>query len=382
MINIPNKDQWEQMNEHLRTIAASLGAEMDVSTWKGIRNVVRTGFAPSVFPIGTQLKVNHSVYGEILCDVVAHDYYKCADDENARTMTLMSHNIVTSLSYDCPEAFYYNDTSASLPAGTYNFTLDSEYGSWTKGTYQFTLTTKVVQSGHLCISGNSGTPLTSLNVINYDLQINSVILESVPITSGNGGTSLGTFGMELNHAHRVAYGGDNYNESSIRKFLNSSKSSVASDWYTLDNRTTKYKRKPSWTESVAGFARGFDDEFLSCVGEVIIPCATNNVYESPDSIAKVGEKYTITDKFYLPSQKEIFGTSVNAVEDDSILFPFYEGATDADRIKYQNSIAKHWWTRSPRTMSATLTHVVLNTGALSNNTTTSDYGVVPCFTIV
>lgn len=382
MINIPNKDQWQQMNEHLRTIAGSLGAEMDVSTWRGIRNAVRMGYAPAIFPIGTQLKVNHAVYGEILCDVVAHDYYKSADDENALTMTLMSHNVITTLSYDAPEAFYYNETSTPLPAGTYNFTLDSAYNSWSKGTYQFTLTQSVIQSGHLCISGNSGTPLTSLNVINYDLQINSLVRDSVPITSGNGGTSLGTFGVELNHAHRVESGGDNYNESAIRKFLNSSASSVLSDWFTSDSHTTKYKRKPSWSESLAGFMRGFDDEFLLCVGNVIIPCAANDVYESPDSIVKVGEKYTITDKFYLASQKEIFGTSINAIEDGSVQFPYYKGATDADRIKYIKSVAKHWWTRSPRTMSATLTHVVLNTGTLSNNLTTSDYGVVPCFTIV
>lgn len=381
MINIPNKDQWQQMNEHLRTIAASLGAEMDVSTWRGIRNVVRMGFAPAIFPIGSQLRVNHTVYGDILCDVVAHDYYKCADDENAHTMTLMSHDIITSLSYDAPEAFYCKDTSGELPAGTYNFTLDSAYASWEKGTYQFTLSLPVYNMGQLCISGNSGTPLTSLNVINYDQQINSVVRESVPITSGNGGTSLGTFGVELNHAHRVAYGGDNYSESSIRKFLNSSAASVASNWYTADSRTTKYKRKPSWTDSIAGFAGGFDDEFLLCVGKVIIPCAANNTYESPDSIAKVGEKYTITDKFYLASQKEIFGTSVNAVDDNSVLFPYFKDTTDTDRIKYLKSAAHHWWTRSPRTNSPTLIHAVLRTGALSNNNAGNDYGVVPCFTI-
>lgn len=379
-VYLPNKEQFSRLNAQLANIATALGTQMDISTWANIQKVVRSGVAPDILPVGTQLTVNHSVYGEILCDVVAHNYFKSAYDESAPTMTLLCHDIIASVQYDSPEAFYY--TSVGLPAGTYNFTIERVYSSWAAGTYQFTLTKALPAYGQLGISGDTGTALTSLKVVSYEGRTTITSIESVPITLGSGGTSLGTLGVELNHPERVSTGSDNYKDSAIRQFLNSSgKAGIGSVW----KGKTKYDRPPSWANSLAGFVGGFDDEFLSGVGEVIVPCSTNNVYECSDYTdfpTEVGKKYTLTDKFYLPSQTELFGTTTNVVEDGTSLFPYFEDATDTDRIKYLKSVAQHWWTRSPRTVSATLTHVVLDSGALSNSHTASEHGVVPCCTIV
>lgn len=379
MSNIPNYDQWAKMNDYLNGIAISLGSNVDVSTWKGIQRAVRLGLAPELFPIGTQFTVPHSAYGDILCDVVAHNYFKSPHDEDAPTMTLLCHNIIISLPYDSPEAFYY--ASSPLPAGTYNFTIATAYSSWAKGTYQFTLSKGLQAGDYLCISGDAETTLTSLKVNSYDSVYGETYIESVSITSGSGGTSLGTFGVELNHAHRVSHGSNNYKESAIRKFLNSSSTSINGEWNS--NNTTKYERIPSRAYSLAGFANGFDEEFLSCVGEVVVPCLTNDGYESTDSTTKAGEKYTLTDKFYLASQKEIFGISANEEKDDSVLFPYYNGATDADRIKYtKNSVAYHWWTRSPRSYSPATVYGVVSNGSMGNNPSSKEYGCVPAFSIV
>lgn len=377
---LPNKEQFARLNAQLENIATALGTQMEVSTWTDIQKVVRAGVAPDVLPIGTQLSVTHRDYGDILCDVVAHNYFKSAYDENAPTMTLLCHDIIATMQYDAPEAFYY--ASSGLSAGTYNFTIATTANSWAKGTYQFTLTKALVAGGQLCISGNTGTALTSLQVVTYEGEHSTNIIESVSIVSGNGGTSLGTMGVELNHPDRVSYGSDNYKDSAIRQFLNSPlNAGVGLTWRSKN----KYDRPPSWVNSLAGFAGGFDDEFLSGVGEVVVRCSTNNVYECSDYTdfpTEAGQKYTLTDKFYLPSQTELFGTSTTLVSDDSILFPYYEGATSADRVKYLKSTANHWWTRSPRSISPTLMHVVVRDGGLSNHNTSNNYGCVPAFTIV
>lgn len=374
-INIPNKDQWQKMNEHLSNIAGALGTQIDVSTWEGVQKAVRAGVATELFPIGTQLKVNHSVYGERLYDVVAHDYFKSVHNEDAHTMTLMCHDPISLVQYDGSEAFYYADNE--LPAGTYNFTIDSAYGSWTTGTYQFTLTKALPKGGQLCINGDIGAAMTARKVNSYASRTTTEISESVAITLGNSGINLGTFGIELNHSHRVSSGSNNYKESAIRQFLNSS-AEAGSVW----TPQTKFDRPPDWASSVPGFTNGFDSDFLNIVGKVIVPCAANAIYESPDSTTVAGQKYTVADKFYLASQAEILGTFADTVVDDSTRFPYYEGAANIDCIKYGDGFAVYWWTRSVYPWFANIQRTINVEGGAYNLLPYGTANCVPVFTIV
>lgn len=372
---LPHAEQFDLMNEHLANIANALAMDMDISTWAGIQKAVRVGVAPDLMPVGTQLEVNHSVYGKHLYDVVAHNYFKSAHDKNAHTMTLMSHDIITTAQFDAPEAFYYADVD--LMAGRYNFTLAKSESSWAAGTYTFELQDNVPAGGMLCISGNATHTLDSLYVTAYPNGHSDDMICEAMIYLGNEGTSLGTFGVELNHPQRVSYGSNNYKESAIRQFLNSS-SSVGNVW----KPQTKFDRHPSWVTSLAGFVGGFDEDFLSVVGEVIVPCATNNTYESADSITPKGGKYTVTDRFHLASQKEIFGTASDFVTDDSVIFPYYENATNADRIKYKDGVATVWWLRSPVASGAHNYQPVGSNGGVSYHGAHANNGVVPVCTIV
>ena len=338
-INIPNKDQWQKMNEHLSNIAGALGTQIDISTWEGVQKAVRAGVAPELFPIGTQLSVNHSVYGTHLYDVVAHDYFKSAHNPDAHTMTLLCHDVCIKGAFDTSEAFYYADTE--LPMGTYNFTLVSNSMKWAAGTYQFTLGFALPKGGQLCISSDNSKPLTTLKVQAFASQTTTVATGEYEITLGEGGTSLGTFGVELNNANRVSVGSSNYKESAIRQLLNSS-ADVGKVW----TPQTKFDRPPAWVDSTSGFMKGLDEGLVNVVGEVIVPCVANDTYESPDSTTVKGEKYTVRDKFYLPSETEIFGTNHNATADGSVLFPYYEGATNTDRIKYHDGTTWHCYLRS------------------------------------
>ena len=374
-IFFPNSQQFDLMNENLAKIAKAVGSQVDITTWAGIQKAVRAGIAPDILPVGTQLLVKHSVYGEHLYDVVAHDYLKSVHDENAHTMTLLCHDQIAAIQFDSMEAFYYAE--AELPAGTYNFTIATAYSSWAAGTYQFTLTQALPKGGQLAISGYADAAMTARQVKAFASRTATAATESVAITSGNGGTSLGTFGVELNHSHRVSYGSNNYKESAIRQFLNSP-SAAGSVW----TPQTKFDRPPTWMPSLAGFVGGLDDDFLSVVGEVIVPCSANNTYEAPDSTVAKGAKYTVTDKFYLASQREIFGNNSDSVADDSVLFPYYEGADAADRIKYRDGSAARWWMRTPASWNANAVRYVYSTGPLYNDGAITGYGCSPACTIV
>ena len=371
---LPTKEQMDVMNENLAKIAKAVGSQVDISTWEGIQKAVRSGIAKDILPVGSQLAVNHSVYGTRLFDVVAHDYLKSVHDENAHTMTIQQHDLLPSTQFDASEAFYYAE--AELPAGTYNFTLATGYSSWAEGTYQFTLTQPVPKGGQLAISGYADAAMTSRQVRSYANQTTTSATESVAITAGNGGTNLGTFGEGLNHSHRVSYGSNNYKESAMRQFLNSS-AAAGSVW----TPQTKFDRPPSWLTSLAGYKNGLDQDFLAVVGKVVLPCSANNTYEAPDSSITKGTKYTLNDEFYLASAMEIFNTNWD-VADDSKVFPFYEGAVNADRIKYRDGSAASWWSRTPTSGTAYYVRFVDSDGTMNSNFALSSTGLAPACTIV
>lgn len=372
-IYLPTSEQMDETLVNLDKIAGALGSKIDLSSWGGIQKAVRSGLAPELIPIGTQFTAPHTKYGNIVFDVVAYDYFKSSKNENNHTMTLLSHDCITNAQYDGIEAFYYAENN--LPAGTYNFTIDSTYVSWTAGTYQFTLTNELPKGGQLGILSFADKSLTELTVKSFADKYTTNATEECVITFGNSGTSLGTFGVELNHIHRVSTGSNNYKESAIRQFLNSN--ATAGNVWTPQ---TKYDRPPSLMNSLAGFAGGFNDDFLSVVGEVDVPCAANNTYESPDSTVLMGERYTVRDKFYLASIDEIL--TRYGYEEGVKQFPYFGNATDVDYIKYLSGVAKHWWTRTPVVTGTRSAYIVTTYGDVTSGYVYTQNALVVACTIV
>lgn len=351
-INIPSRDQWEKLNAYLSDIANALSTQVDTSDWTSVQRAVQLGIAPTVFPVGTQFTVSHSTFGDIVFDVVAHDLYEVAkrdktyDGEMRHSMTLLFHHSIMTMEFNgMGEAFYYADNE--LPAGTYNFTLTESLDKWEVGTYQFTLSKALPKGGLLILSGDSNSSLTTCKVYLAEDQYTKDWDTMSNVTLGSNGTNLGTFGNELNHVARVSHGSSNYAESDIRLWLNEHTDGSTPIWQPR----TKFQYSPFWRSDTTGFYdeffTGIDDvTFRGILRCVKLPCLANSVYESPDSSIKPGEEYIIdSDYFYIPSQKEIMGYSSFA-NDSSKLFPFYEGASSLDYIKYQDGVKKSWWTRS------------------------------------
>lgn len=345
-IYLPTSEQMDEMNMNLVKIAHAITGTVHAEGFAGIQQVVRSGLGPELFPIGSQIQVNHSVYGKRIFEVVAHDYLKSAHDHNAHTMTLLQQDLLPNMVFDAPEAFYYAEDE--IPAGTYAFTLSETYSKWDAGIYHFTLTKPLPKGGQLCINGYADAAMTARKVVAYASRTTTVATETVDIMAGAGGSSIGTFGNNLNHSQRVSYGSNNYAQSAIRQFLNSS--AAAGRVWTPQ---TKFDRPASWVANTAGYMNGLDPDFLGVVGAVNLPCSTNSTFESPDSAYVQNSKYVLRDKFYLISQKELFGNTSSSVADDSELLPFYEGAANVDRIKRNTAgSASYWWLRTPYSSNA------------------------------
>ena len=63
-------------------------------------------------------------------------------------------------------------------------------------------------------------------------------------------------------------------------------------------------------------------------------------------------------------------------------FALYDGATNSDRIKYNNGTARTWWLRSPLPSSAYNERLVSTDGSLYYNFANHGYWAVPGLDII
>ena len=290
-------------------------------------------------------------------------------------MTIGSVPVLGTLQFDAPESIC--QVNSDLPAGTYHFTITA-YDQWTAGTYQFITTKTVPSGGRICVSGQypyQGN-ITAAKVSTYAQGSSTAIESGLAITAGSEGTNLGTAGEgTTNHTHRIAYGSNNYKESAMRQFLNSA-AAAGNVW----EPQTKFDQAPSWMTTTAGFLNGLDAELQEVLCDVTVPCGSNNVYEAPDSTVTKGGIYTVTDKIFLLSNREIGFTS--DIDDGTTVLPYYDGATNADRIKYNaSSVAARWWERTPNSGYASGVRLVNTDGSLLSSGASDAYGLAPACTI-
>lgn len=343
--------------------------------------IVRSGLGTQAFPVGSRLSVTHSEYGSIALDVAAHNHNKKPDDPTAPTMTLMMHHCIYNRQIDARELLWVNTGETALSAGTYNFTLykGSNGGqTYEDGTYQFTTTQSIPAGGgwthnkvgvwYSNAADYKPENITSGTVTTYDAA--GTVLESgLAVTTGSDGTALGTASNAkadcvntigtFNSVMRRAYGSNNWAESAARQWLNSS--AAANSWW---QRQTIFNLVPSYANQ-AGFLAGLDPDFVDALGAVDITTARNTIYEMGDTL---GGSYTTSDKLFLPSMAEIGLGSNDSVAEGSVL-PLYDGATQTDRIKYDQAVqttARYWWLRSPIPWLASGVRSVSSSGALHN----------------
>ena len=361
--------------------------EVDLRSWKNIQLIVRSGLAPQYFPVGYEFTTHDSTEdNDIIWRVVGHNTIKAANELLKYTMILETKYVYSnssrnyiSLQFDAPEALYCTETE--LQAGTYNFTLlagyDTNYGGGK--TYSFILTKPVPAGGVIMFPWGYNQQASETKISTYATQTDTSAIETVGVTEGANGTSLGTADgstPNMNHTHRIRYGSNNYAQSAARQWL-SSKEAVGNVW----KPQTKFDRPPTWANSRAGFVAGLPEDFLAAVQPAIVPCRTNSVYEVNSLDGKeftISQTYNLQDRFFLLSRPEIYGTWDNAEVKDGDALEYYTGLIDAERIKYDPSgSARNCWLRSPSPGNASYVRRVNTSGALYNDNALNALAAAP-----
>ena len=379
-ITVTNRE-GEQTTIHIDTLTA-------VNTWEDIKNAVRLGLGEKLFPVGYEFtSLDADTTQNIIWVVRAHDHHTAANNKLTHTMTLETKNVYSlssgaqkAVQYDATEAFYYAEQE--LAAGTYNITISNQlwYAADNGKTFQFTLATAVPAGGQLVFAMTYNATLEGKSVKSYANKTTTTALETVTLTEGSEGTSLGTTNgrsPNVNHIHRAIFGSNNYAQSAVRQWLNSA-AAAGSVW----TPTNVFDRPASWATSYNGFMHGLPADFLAVVQPAVLACRTNSLFEveSLDGTAfAINQLYNLkADKFFLLSRPEIFGNWDSESYKDGTQLEYYNGLTATERIKRDAAgTARSAWLRSPYPSSANGARGVNSSGGVGGNGACNGIGVAP-----
>ena len=379
-ITVTNRE-GEQTTLHIDTLTA-------VNTWEDIKNAVRLGLGEKLFPVAYEFTtLDADTTQNIIWVVRTHDYHIAANNKLTHTMTLEAKNVYSlssgaqkAVQYDATEAFYYAEQE--LAAGTYNITIANQawYTADNGKTFQFTLATAVPAGGQLVFAMTYNATLEGKSVKSYANKTTTTALETVTLTEGSEGTSLGTTNgssPNVNHMHRAIFGSNNYAQSAVRQWLNSG-AAAGSVW----TPTNVFDRPASWATSYNGFMHGLPADFLAVVQPAVLACRTNSLFEveSLDGTAfAINQLYNLkVDKFFLLSRPEIFGDWDSASYKDGTQLEYYNSLTATERIKRDAAgTARNAWLRSPNPSNANSARLDNSSGEVSGSSAYDGYGVAP-----
>lgn len=340
---------------------------------------------------------------DLTFDIVDFDKHTPRGGRYAHTIDLLLHDVAAygTIPFCAPQLLYRTDVE--LPAGNYKFTLDhARYGNGTEydGTFMFTTTKPIPVDGGFRHTNPIGgwkekyakSDVLGNYITTYGARPTRTEIETgLTVTEWDGTTEctdLGTFTAQKreyytddgkhNFTERNAYGSNRWRDSVYRQWLNSdapavTSGSAVSNWWTPQS---VFDRVPGGAK-LAGFLYGLDPDFVKSIGEVEVKTA---LYECD----RAGNAtYDITyDKVFLLSRKEVFGSDEYSNISEGSLLEYFNGATNADRIKYQNGSPRWWWLRTPYSGTANNVRYVNTGGMLDNYYASYAYGVVPACCII
>lgn len=277
-----------------------------------MRELVRTGDAPKVFPPGDIITANWTWEGKTypMRMAVAH-HYTGADDAHplkelgdGRTGNCMDLQFIDALPIAFPfepkQAFYNN--LEQMSAGQYTFTVSvsTTWGTGAFGTvgqfpYTFTLTDDVPADSQWMWNASNSSGLTQIQIYApYD----GALLQTVTVAAGDTGTSLGTISElatgDFNTWVRGCEGSNFWKDSAMRAWLNSD----STDW---DSRRTRFTRKHPMAGK-PGFLAGLEQSLRDGMTSVKVktephqtdgasPVETVDLVRLPSSIERYFNSY-------------------------------------------------------------------------------------------
>lgn len=372
-------EKMDTQNVLLAAIASQNGG-IAITSWADVQKLVRMGLASKVFTIGDQLTCQRGST-TLVWDIIGIDHDTPTDKTKEHSLTLQLHDCLAGVQFDAREALYYAESE--LAAGTYNFYIVSQpwYTADNGKTFQFTLSTAVPAGGQIVLDMTYNAALAGRSVKTYASNTSSDVIETATISEGSGGTALGTTDGSvdnLNHIQRAIMGSNNWMQSAIRQYLNSS-AAAGSVW----TPKTNFDRPPSWATNTAGLLNTMDEDFLAVIGEVDKITTLNTITDG-------GGSETNAEKFFLLSRSEVYGGNENGILEGAA-YPYYVNNSDfsspttekdTNRIKYRNGAAQYWWLRSPYTSYSYGVRTVGTTGNVNHSSAHISCGVAPACCII
>lgn len=180
-------------------------------------------------------------------------------------------------------------------------------------------------------------------------------------------------------SNRKGFGSNNWKDSNIRQWLNSS--GTKGNWFSP---TTEYDVAPSYATTYDGFMLGLDEDLKSVIGPVVKTTASNPNIDG-------GGSYTTQDTIFLPSLTEVYGGLNNDISEGEAYTYFSENSSlsapgtgsDSNRIKQENGLGHTWCLRSMnRGNSATIKYVDKSTGMVLPSVASKTYGVAASCAVI
>lgn len=278
----------------------------DELTWERIRQKVVDGTAQSEFPPGTIFQLFDSrLEQNIPMKVMGHNQYSAVDSSVQNTMTLVCNQLYPrQVRYATADALRYAEDE--LVNGTWKFRRVSN-GGW----LGYTSGKTVPKGGQLTLDGGSdGNWLTGKHVVGRTAPgLNDQIIRCVVGNPVFGALhDLGEVGIyPMTHLDRIDGGSNNYAQSVIRQWLNSSE--LYSNVYHPISVFDRYLSMEDLSGG-DGLMCHLAPDFLAVVQTARVPCQCNNVYENRSldgTTYTTGQSYECHDKFFLPSVDENVG---------------------------------------------------------------------------
>lgn len=323
-INIPRETTMQDIAAALKSIAFSQAAKQEnLSDWAQLSGLSRNGYLKELLDFGDQIKETWTDTAaskdyEFPWQITHFDEVELEDGEIIQGTFLEAH-------YTTPFGVQFSNRAFlrcpdGLKAGTYNVTLGAKWGdkdAQKDTTWQFTLTKDVLTGGS--VAGFTQMPdVTSSNWKATSYAADGITtIETVPITSGSGGTSLGTMQYatrngNLNSMQEAGYGWNRWKYSAARQWLNSTQ--PKGKWWAKQD---DWDIAPAQLAQKDGFLCGMPAEMLAVLKTVKVTTLANTVNDG-------GVTDITYDKVFLASMSQM---NVNMSKEEGVVHEYWQRRT-------------------------------------------------------
>lgn len=326
LINFPREATMQKIATSLDAIAFSQAAKQEnLSDWAQLSGLSRNGYLKELLDFGDQIKETWTDTAvskdyEFPWQITHFDEVELEDGEIIQGTFLEAH-------YTTPFGVQFSNRAFlrcpdGLTAGTYNVTLGASWGSkdaQKDTTWQFTLTKAVPAGGS--VAGFTQMPdkaASEWKATSYAAD-GITTIETVPITSGSGGTSLGimqyaTRNGNLNSMQESGYGWNRWKYSAARQWLNSDQ--PKGKWWTKQD---DWDIAPDQLATKDGFLCGLPADMIAVLKPVKVITLANTVSDG-------GVTDITYDKVFLASFVEM---NININTDEGTPHEYWQRRTNS-----------------------------------------------------